>query len=265
MVLNRIDKRFADLKQKKQAAAIAYVMAGHPSLSVTSEALEILVKNDFDIIEVGFPFSDPAADGPIIQAAGKCALQNNVTLSSTLGVVQNFRIKNTDTPIILMGYYNPIFQYGEAEFIKQCVLCGVDGLIVPDLPLEECAEFAELCKNNGICLIQIISQLTDVDRLKKINKLASGFIYFVSILGITGTKTPEFENLRKHIDGIRKYITLPLVVGFGIKTPAHAKNIAAIADGFVVGSALVSELDGVENGKLDNFANLAKEFSRRVE
>lgn len=245
--MNRIEKTFAALQTAGRKALITFTMAGDPEEATSLAILERLAKSA-DILEIGMPFTDPMADGPAIQAAGLRALAGGMSLKNTLGIVQQFRSKNSVTPIVLMGYFNPILQYGIDKFVNDCKELGVDGLIVVDIPPEEADEIAPKAQQKGLSLIRLLTPTTDESRLQKILQGASGFLYYVSITGVTGTASADPAKVGAHIAAIKKHTGLPIVAGFGIKTPADAATMALIADGVVVGSALVQEIETAQKG-----------------
>jgi len=235
----RIEKRFEALKQEGRAALGAFVTAGDPDYDTGLEIFLGLAGAGADMIEFGVPFSDPMADGPAIQASSLRAIRSGMTLKKTLDMVRTFREKDDDTPIVLMGYYNPIYIYGVEAFLKDAVAAGVDGLIVVDLPPEEEGELCLPAIGAGLNFIYLAAPTTDDERLPRVVEHASGFIYFVSITGITGTKSAAATDVSGHVARIKNHTQLPVAVGFGIRTPEQAAEIARIADGAVVGSALV--------------------------
>lgn len=243
--MSRIQNTFEKLDR---AALITFIMAGDPSHEASLAALKSLPGKGADIIELGMPFTDPVADGPTIQKAGERALDAGARMTRTLDMVREFRADNQSTPIVLMGYANPIFAYGFEKFGSDAAAAGVDGLIIVDLPPEESAALEAVTKAQNIDLIRLITPTTDEARLTKLLKGASGFLYYVSIAGITGSGSAKADALKPHIDQIKAQTNLPVAIGFGIKTPDDAKEMAAIADGVVVGSALVNALvqDGQE-------------------
>lgn len=244
--MNRIETTFARLKADSRKALITFTMAGDPDEGASLAILHELSKSA-DILEIGMPFSDPMADGPAVQAAGLRALESGTTLKSVLKIVQQFRSKNNDTPIVLMGYFNPILKYGIEKFSNDCNKMGVDGLIVVDIPPEEAEELAPKVQQSGLSLIRLLTPTTDAKRLPKILNGASGFLYYVSIAGVTGTASADPAKVGKHIADIKRTTALPIVAGFGIKTPADAASMAKIADGVVVGSALVQTIADNQN------------------
>ena len=243
---NRLEKTFAKLKQEKRAGLITYTMAFDPDRATSLEILKALPAAGADIMEVGLPFSDPMADGKIIQAAGIRALKQGATLKSILDLVAEFRAFNSETPIILMGYYNLVYHYGIEKFANDASKVGVDGIIIVDLPPEEEGECVPILAAKGITNVRLIAPTSLNDRLPILLKNASGFVYYISVLGVTGTKSAENTALSEHIKKIKAATPLPVAVGFGIKTPAQAKDVAAYADAVVVGSALV---DTIVSGK----------------
>jgi tryptophan synthase alpha chain len=240
--MSRIEKRFAALKAEGRAGLVAYLTAGDPDLETSTRLLAGVAAAGADLIEIGMPFSDPMADGPLIQAAGLRALQNGMTLKKTLTLVKHLRARDPDTPYVLMGYYNPIYRYGAEAFAKDAAAAGVDGLIIVDLPPEEEAELAEPATKAGLDLVRLATPTSDEHRLPAIVKQASGFVYYVAIAGITGTRSAESGAVREAVARLRRFTKLPVAVGFGIRTPEQAAEIARVADAAVVGSALVDRL-----------------------
>ncbi len=235
----RIDTRFATLKAEGRAALVTFVMAGDPDHATSLDIIKALPKAGADLIEIGMPFTDPMADGPAIQAAGLRALANGETLHSTIDLVRAFRASNAETPIILMGYFNPIYIYGVESFLKDAKDAGIDGLIVVDCPPEEDDELCKPALKAGLNFIRLATPTTDEKRLPKVLSNTSGFVYYVSITGITGSATPDFSKVATAVARIKAHTHLPVAVGFGVKTAADASAIAKGADGVVVGSALV--------------------------
>jgi len=238
-VETRITRRFADLKKKGRSGLVTFVTAGDPDYETSVEILNGLAEAGADLIELGMPFSDPMADGPAIQVASQRALRNGMTLRKTLNMVQDYRVKDNDTPVVLMGYYNPIYIYGVDTFLKDAKEAGVDGLIMVDLPPEEERELCLPAIEAGINFIYLTAPTTTDDRLPRVLEHASGFVYYVSITGITGTRSATSADIKPHIDRIRAKTDLPIAVGFGINSPEQAADIAGIADAAVVGSAVV--------------------------
>ena len=235
----RIDTRFAALKSEGRAALVTFVMAGDPDHATALDVIKALPAAGADLIEIGMPFTDPMADGPAIQAAGLRALAGGETLHSTIDIVRSFRKGDSETPIILMGYFNPIYIYGVEVFLKDAKDAGVDGLIVVDCPPEEDDELCKPALKAGLNFIRLATPTTDEKRLPKVLSNTSGFVYYVSIAGITGAATPDFGKVATAVARIKMHTDLPVAVGFGVKTAADASAIAKGADGVVVGSALV--------------------------
>jgi tryptophan synthase alpha chain len=240
--VSRIEKRFAALKAEGRAGLVAYLTAGDPDLDTSTRLFEGVAAAGADLIEIGMPFSDPMADGPLIQAGGLRALQSGMTLKKTLALVRHLRARDPDTPYVLMGYYNPIYRYGAEAFARDAADAGVDGLIIVDLPPEEEAELANPATKAGLDLVRLATPTSDEQRLPAIVERASGFVYYVAIAGITGTRSADAASVRDAVARIRHFTRLPVAVGFGIKTPEQAAEIARAADAAVVGSALVDRL-----------------------
>ena len=239
----RIEPRFAALKKEGRTALVTFTTAGDPDYDTSLALLKALPKAGADIIEMGMPFSDPMADGPAIQASSQRALKAGQTMKKTLAMVREFREQDNDTPLVLMGYYNPIYVYPVDAFIKECVEAGVDGLIVVDVPPEQDDELCIPALKAGINFIRLATPTTDNKRLPTVLTNTSGFVYYVSIAGITGTKAPDPEEVHAQVARIKSQTELPVVVGFGVKTPEQASAIAQGADGVVVGSALVKIIE----------------------
>ena len=239
----RIDDCFAVLKKEGRAALVTFVTAGDPDYATSLKIVKGLPKAGADIIELGMPFTDPMADGPAIQAGGLRALASGQTMKKTLKLVKEFRIGDKVTPIVLMGYYNPIYVYGVDKFLVDVAKAGVDGLIVVDLPPEEDDELCIPAMKAGINFIRLATPTTDDIRAPTVFKNTSGFVYYVSVLGITGTKAPDLKSVKANVNRLRKHTPLPICVGFGVKTAEQARVIAKDADGVVVGSALVSAIE----------------------
>jgi tryptophan synthase alpha chain len=238
----RIDRRFAALSASRRAALVTFVMAGDPDAATSLAIVRALPKAGADVIEIGMPFSDPMADGPAIQAAGLRALRGGQTLRKTLALVRDFRTGDADTPVVLMGYYNPIYVYGVEPFLRDAGAAGVDGLIVVDLPPEEDEELCLPALKAGLNFIRLATPTTDDKRLPAVLANTSGFVYYVSITGITGAAAPEAAKVGEAVARIKRHTHLPVAVGFGVRDAATAAGIAAKADGVVVGSALVEAL-----------------------
>jgi tryptophan synthase alpha chain len=240
--VSRIEKRFAALKKEGRAGLIAYLTAGDPDAETSTRLFEGVAAAGADLIEIGMPFSDPMADGPLIQAAGMRALKSGMTLRKTLALVRHLRARDPDTPYVLMGYYNPIYRYGAEAFAKDAVAAGVDGLIIVDLPPEEDPELAGPARRAGLDLVRLATPTSDAARLPTIVDRASGFLYYVAIAGITGTRSADAGAVREAVARLRKFTDLPVAVGFGIKNPEQAAEVAEAADAAVVGSSLVDRL-----------------------
>ncbi len=242
MTTTRIDRRFAALKAEGRAAFVSFVMAGDPDAETTLSLLKGLPKAGVDVIELGIPFTDPMADGPAIQLAGQRALAAGMTLSRTLELVSAFRETDADTPMVLMGYYNPIFHMGVPAFLERAKAAGVDGLIVVDLPPEEDAELCLPAAEAGLNFIRLATPTTDDARLPAVLANTSGFVYYVSITGVTGAASAQAEAVGPAVARIKAATDLPVCVGFGVRSAETAEAIAGVADGVVVGSAIVSKL-----------------------
>lgn len=258
--MNRIDRIFAACKASERAAFIPFVMAGDPSLEATAKILDALPAAEVDIIELGIPFSDPMADGPIIQAAGQRALKAGTTLKDILKLVANFRAKRS-IPLVLMGYLNPIYVYGYEAFAEDAAKAGVDGVIIVDLPPEEAAELEPILTRHRISLVRLIAPTSVPDRLAKLASGASGYLYYVSITGVTGAASANAQEVEKSLVAIRRVTDLPICVGFGIKTPEDVKAMATTgADGVVVGSSIV-KLVGESGGDAAKVAAYIKSLA----
>jgi tryptophan synthase alpha chain len=240
--VTRIDKRFAELKRQGRAGLVAFVTAGDPDPETSLKLLQGLPGAGADIIELGMPFSDPMADGPAIQASSQRALKAGQTMKKTLAMVKAFRAHDDATPIVLMGYYNPIYVYPVDRFLTDAVAAGVDGLIVVDVPPEEDVELCLPALAAGLNFIRLATPTTDARRLPAVLANTSGFLYYVSIAGITGTASPDMAKVKAHVGRIKAKTGLPIAVGFGVKTKDQVRAIAECAEGVVVGSALVSAI-----------------------
>jgi tryptophan synthase alpha chain len=238
----RIDKRFADLKKEGRAALVTFLTAGDPDPATSLAILKNLPAAGADVVELGMPFTDPMADGPAIQASSQRALKAGQTLKKTLELIREFRKGDNDTPIVLMGYYNPIYIYGVDKFLVDAKAAGVDGLIVVDLPPEEDAELCLPALKAGLNFIRLATPTTDDKRLPAVLANTSGFVYYVSITGITGTAAPNAARVGDAVARIKRHTSLPVAVGFGVRDAARARAIAEGADGVVVGSALIDAL-----------------------
>jgi tryptophan synthase alpha chain len=248
MSTTRIDRRFAGLKDEGRPALVTFVTAGDPDYDTSLAIVKALPKAGADVIELGMPFSDPMADGPAIQASGLRALKAGQTLRKTLQMVRTFRATDNDTPIVLMGYYNPIYAYGNDVFLKDAREAGVDGLIVVDLPPEEDIELCIPALKAGLNFVRLATPTTDDRRLPAVLANTSGFVYYVSILGITGTAAPDSAKVVEAVTRIKRHTILPVAVGFGVRSAEQARAIGRVADGVVVGSALVSAVKDTLDG-----------------
>jgi len=248
MRMTRIERRFADLKAQGRAGLVAFITAGDPNPETSLTLLEALPAAGADVIELGMPFTDPMADGPSIQASSQRALAAGQTLKKTLGMVRRFRMRDDETPIVLMGYYNPIYIYGVDRFLADALEAGVDGLIVVDLPPEEDDELCLPALRAGLNFIRLATPTTDDGRLPAVLAHTSGFVYYVSVTGITGMAAPDTRAVTQAVSRIKRHTALPVAVGFGVRRADQARTIAAVADAVVVGSALVeavrASLDG---------------------
>jgi tryptophan synthase alpha chain len=238
----RLDDCFAALAAQQRAGLVTFVMAGDPDFATSLAILQHLPKAGADILEIGMPFTDPMADGPIIQAAGLRALKAGQTLARTLALVADFRSRDRQTPVVLMGYYNPIYVYGVARFLAAAKAAGVDGLIVVDLPPEEDVELCIPALASGLNFIRLATPTTDDRRLPAVLAHTSGFVYYVSVTGITGSAIPDYSKVVDAVSRIKRHTDLPVAVGFGVKNAAAAQAIAAHADAVVVGTALIDRL-----------------------
>ena len=240
--MTRIDAKFDLLRKSGQKAFVAYVMAGDPNYEKSIEIVKGLPAAGVDIIELGLPFTDPMADGPTIQLAGQRALEGGMNLKKTLQMVRDFRVEDDTTPIVLMGYYNPIYSHGVLKFLDEAKSAGIDGMIIVDLPPEEDDELCIPAQKAGLNFIRLATPTSDEKRLPKVLTNTSGFVYYVSINGITGAANATPKNVGPEVARIKNSTDLPVIVGFGINTPENAKAIASIADGAVVGSAIVNQI-----------------------
>lgn len=242
--MTRIVERFRELKKKKQKAFIAFLMGGDPSLKETESLVYELEKRDVDMIEIGVPFSDPIADGSTIQRAGGRALKNKVSLKDILDLVKRIR-KKSRIPLLIMTYYNPVFKFGLQHFVKAAKKAGLDGLIVPDLTPEESGELGSLCRRQNLDLVFFIAPTSTFKRIEQVNLKSSGFIYGISLLGVTGERKVLFLGIKKFLQRIEKQLKLPLAIGFGISAPWQAQKIGSLpgVSGIIVGSAIVKKIE----------------------
>jgi len=257
--VNRIEQKFVELKAQKRTALIPFIMGYDPDLETSRKILAALPAAGADIIEIGMPFSEPMADGVVIQAAGIRALKAGANVAGIIELVRDFRKNNNETPIILMGYFNPIYRYGAEKFCNAAVNAGVDGVIIVDLPPEEENEIRPYLKASGLDLIRLIAPTSGDKRLTLLTASASGFVYYISVAGITGSKTAETGTLKEQVENIRKHTSLPIAVGFGIKTRQQVQEVSNFADAVVVGSALVDTID-----KADSKVAAATDFIRSI-
>ena len=248
-MLNRIDKKFLRLKEINRKALVAFITSGDPNQSISKKILSVLRDQKIDLIEIGFPFSDPMADGPTIQKSSQRAIKAGANIDSTFELVKDFRKSDCNTPIVLMGYFNPIFQYGLKDFFLNCSKVGIDGLIIVDLPPEEDHYINSYTKKYNVHNIRLLTPTTHKERLKKILQHTSGFLYYVSVMGITGTKKPSIIEVRKSLEKIRKISKLPICVGFGIKNKNQIQSLNKFSDGCVVGSGIISFIENFNKGK----------------
>lgn len=240
--MNRIDKKFQELRQQNRRAFMPYLCAGDPTPELTSKLLLTLEAAGADMIELGVPFSDPIADGPTVQRASERALKHGISLQDIIGLVKSVR-KQTDIPIALMSYYNPIFKMGESTFCKVAKEAGVDGVIVPDLPPEEAQPLLDVAPQYDFATIFLVAPTSQQERMKKITFTSTGFIYCVSLTGVTGVRTELSAEIAPMIEELRRHTDKPLSVGFGVSTPEQAKQVAEVADGVIVGSAIVNVIE----------------------
>ncbi|MEM9707579.1 MAG: tryptophan synthase subunit alpha [Pseudomonadota bacterium] len=263
--MTRIDDTFARLKAEGRKAFVSYIMAGDPDPKTSLDVMKGLPAAGVDVIELGLPFTDPMADGPTIQLAGQRALEAGQSLDGTLAMVRAFRETDKTTPIVMMGYYNPIYSRGVERFLKDAKEAGIDGLIIVDLPPEEDSELCLPAQAAGLNFIRLATPTTDAVRLPTVLKNTSGFVYYVSITGITGAANAVAGDVGPEVARIKAATDLPVVVGFGIKTPASAEAIAGVADGAVVGSAIVEKIgDGVPPGEVLDFVKSLAEGAHRA-
>ncbi|MBC9252959.1 tryptophan synthase subunit alpha [Pseudomonas alcaligenes] len=245
--MSRLQSRFAELKQQNRAALVTFVTAGDPNYDASLAILKGLPEAGADVIELGMPFTDPMADGPAIQLANIRALAAKQNLAKTLQMVREFRAGNQSTPLVLMGYFNPIHYYGVARFIADAKEAGVDGLIVVDLPPEHNVDLCDPAQAAGLDFIRLTTPTTDDQRLPTVLNGSSGFVYYVSVAGVTGSGSATIEHVEEAVARLRRHTDLPICIGFGIRTPEHAATIARLADGVVVGSALIDQIANAEN------------------
>ena len=263
--MSRIANTFKALKEANRKALIPYITAGDPHPDLTVSMMHALVDSGADMIELGIPFSDPMADGPTIQRASERALAHHVGLSHVFNMVKTFREKDTQTPILLMGYANPIEAIGAETFVERAKVSDVDGIITVDYPPEECTQFTKLLKEKNIDSIFLLSPTSELDRVKLIIEQASGFLYYVSLKGVTGAANIDIEQVKSKVSMIRELTDLPIGVGFGVKDAATAKEVAKISDAVVVGSRMIQEIENSNKDNLiQNISKLMKELREAV-
>lgn len=256
--MNRIPETFDQLKKNDRTALIPYIMAGDPTLQATKKYVLDLEKSGADIIELGVPFSDPLADGPTIQRASERSLKHGTTLSKVIGLVQEIR-KQSEIPLVLMTYYNPVFKYGVELFIKKAVRAGVDGVIIPDLIPDEAADFIRIAKQHELNTIFLLAPTSTRERINKVVSSASGFIYFVSLTGITGSKLSVDKQMKSTLNSVKRITEKPVAVGFGISGPEEASIVSKLADGVIIGSAIVKLI-----AKRKNISNFVKKIRKAI-
>ena len=263
--MTRITETFKALKREKQKAFISFTMAGDPDFEKSLAIIKGLPDSGVDIIEIGIPFTDPMADGPSIQLAGQRAIASGTTLKKVLNLVSKFREHNKKTPVVLMGYFNPIVSMGIENFLSNCKLAGVDGLIIVDLPPEEDQELCIPSIQAGLNFIRLVTPTSDNKRMEKLLQNTSGFLYYVSITGITGAASPEANIVKSQINLLKETTNLPICVGFGVKTPEKAKEVASVADGVVVGSAIVDKIsEGLSTAEILAFCKSLADSTHSV-
>ncbi len=264
--MSRLQNRFAELKQENRAALVTFITAGDPDYTTSLSILKGLPEAGADVIELGMPFTDPMADGPAIQLANIRALAGKQGMQQTLQMVREFRAGNQSTPLVLMGYYNPIFVYGVERFIADAKEAGVDGLIVVDLPPEHNDELCEPAQSAGIDFIRLTTPTTDDDRLPTVLAGSSGFVYYVSVAGVTGAGAATMDHVEEAVARLRRHTDLPVCIGFGIRTPQHAADVARRAEGAVVGSALIDRIAEAKSPQqaIDGVLGLCRELAEGV-
>ena len=240
--INRIEKTFKELKSQKKKAFVAFVTAGDPTIKATVKIVHEMVAGGANIIELGIPFSDPMADGVVIQKSSERALKKGATLKGVLSCLKEIR-KTSEVPVVLFGYYNPIFKYGVEKFARDAARAGADGVLVVDLPPEEDEELNKHLRPKGVELIHLVTPTSDSARMKYVSKGGKGFLYYVSVAGVTGARKSVSGSLKKAVDKLKKITDTPVVVGFGVSTPEQAKSVSKISDGVVVGSAIVKVIE----------------------
>jgi len=260
--INRIDKKFKELKADGKKAFIAYITAGDPDIAITEDIVLALESSGVDIIELGIPFSDPLADGPTIQAASQRALKKRANLKKIFRMVASLR-KITDIPIVFMTYYNPVMKYGLSPFFQRCASCGVDGVIVPDLPYDEAEDLIKFGKKNRVATIFLVAPTSTAERIKDIARVSTGFIYYVSLTGVTGARAKLPAEVLSNVRMIKSLTAKPVAVGFGISNARQAGEIARRADGVIVGSAIVKIIGG-KSKLIPKVSNFAKSLAKAI-
>ena len=255
--MSRIEATFAALRARGRKAIIPYITSGDPFGDVTVEVMLAMAEAGADVIELGVPFSDPMADGPVIQKAGERALARGIGLTQVLAFVREFRVTNHTTPVVLMGYANPIERYGVERFVGDAKLCGVDGVLVVDYPPEECEHFAAMLRKNGLDLIFLLAPTSTETRMAQVGRIASGYVYYVSLKGVTGAGNLDTEAVARMVPRIKSFVKLPVGVGFGIRDAKTACAVAAVSDAVVIGTALVQLLEAQTR---ENVASAAATF-----
>lgn len=259
--MSRIEEILGGLRDRGEKALITFITAGDPDLETSEQLIHTLVEAGADLIELGMPFSDPMADGPTIQAASERALAAGTTLAGVLAMVRRVR-EHTNTPILLMGYYNPIFRYGVERFARDAAEAGIDGLLLVDLPSEEAGELQPFLQAAGIDLITLLAPTTDRQRMARLAEAAEGFLYYVSMTGVTGSQQVDAESIRAVVSELQKTSRVPVAVGFGVTTPEAARHIAGFADAVVVGSALVKII--ADHGRAESLLEEVGRFVRAL-
>jgi tryptophan synthase alpha chain len=264
-IMSRINATFTALKAQNRQALIPFITAGDPFADVTTELMHAMAQAGADVIELGVPFSDPMADGPVIQKAGERALARGIGLTQVFAMVREFRVKNSTTPVVLMGYANPVERYDQAHgaeaFVKAAAAAGVDGVLVVDYPPEECEAFAALLKKHGLDLIFLLAPTSTDARMQQVGRIASGYVYYVSLKGITGAGHLDTQSVAAMIPRIKAHVNVPVGVGFGIRDAASAKAVAAVSDAVVIGTRLIQL---IENEPRDKVAAAAAKFIAEI-
>ena len=253
--MSRIEPTFAALAAQKRTALITFITAGDPAPELTVPLMHSLVAGGVDLLELGVPFSDPMAEGPVIQRASERALKHGIGTNDVLGYVREFRRTNSSTPVVLMGYANPIERMGQQAFVDAAHEAGVDGTIVVDYPPEECEDFARMMKEKGMDTIFLLAPTSTEERIRQVAKVGGGFSYYVSLKGVTGAGNIDIAEVSQRLEQIRRHVKLPIGVGFGIRDAATAKAIASVADGVVIGSRIIQEMENAPPGEAVNVAH----------